>query len=216
MDKITIAVSSFIVGFVVASVFAKRKPILSPLTGSLSELQKVKDYQLVTSLIAQHQDFPQPGVIFRDIFPVLRDYQASEALIRMLKQHLETLGQIDVIVGLDSRGFLFGPILALLLKCAFVPVRKAGKLPGQVFTVRFEKEYGHDSFQIQADSFSKYKKPRVVLFDDLLATGGSLFAASRLVEMLQGEIIECVICIELKDLDGRKVVNYPVWSLLQF
>ena len=170
--------------------------------------------EMVASFITEHPDFPKKGVLFRDIFPIMRDPVACEALVQLLFDRIQAHGKIDVIVGLESRGFLFGPILALLCNCSFVPVRKPGKLPGKVTSLSFEKEYGKDTFEIQAGSIKQ--GDRVILFDDLLATGGSLYAGCKLVEALGGNVVECMVIIELSDLQGKKNVPAPVWSLYQY
>lgn len=134
-----------------------------------SELASLK-VQLRAAL-RQFKDFPSPGILFEDILPIFRDPSLHEALIRCLELHvLGTYGEKpDVVVGLDARGFLFGPTLALRLGASFVPVRKKGKLPGPVETAAFEKEYGADFFQIQADAIKPGQKAIVV--DDIIATG---------------------------------------------
>lgn len=121
----------------------------------------------------QFPDFPSPGVLFEDILPIFADAELHEALIRALEIHItDTYGsesKPDLIVGLDARGFLFGPSLALRLGAGFVPVRKQGKLPGPTETESFEKEYGRDYFQIQSDAIKKGQK--VLVVDDIIATG---------------------------------------------
>lgn len=121
--------------------------------------------------LRQFPDFPSPGVLFEDIMPIFADPTLHEALIRSLELHiLETYGEKpDVIVGLEARGFLFGPSLALRLGASFVPVRKKGKLPGSCETETYQKEYGEDYFQIQADALKPGQ--RVVVVDDIIATG---------------------------------------------
>jgi len=121
---------------------------------------------------------------------------------------------IDVIVGLDARGFLFGPSLALKLGCAFVPVRKAGKLPGNCVKVSYQKEYGEDFFEMQREAVKPGQK--VLIVDDIIATGGSAAAAGELVRMCQGEVVEYVFILELEFLKGReKLGGVPVYTLLQ-
>jgi adenine phosphoribosyltransferase len=175
---------------------------------------ELADKGLVESCIQVHENFPKKGIVFRDIFPILRNPSASEALLRLLMKHALLLGKVDLIIGLETRGFLHGPILALMLNCAFAPVRKAGKLPGSVYTVSYVKEYGEDSFQIQADAITPGS--RVLILDDLLATGGSLFAAVQLVEGRGASVIECMVIIELLELNGRQKVQAPVWSLFAY
>lgn len=158
-----------------------------------------------------YQDFPKPGVLFEDIMPLFRKPDLFRKLIKVLKEHVEPL-KPTVIVGLDARGFLFGPQLALELDIAFVPVRKASKLPGELYTVSFEKEYGADVFALQKASI--HSGDRVVIVDDIIATGGSAAAAGELVKMAGGEVIEYVFLMELLFLKGRDKLNAPVYTLL--
>lgn len=118
-----------------------------------------------------------------------------------------------MIVGLDARGFLFGPTLALRLGVGFVPVRKAGKLPGKVETAQYEKEYGTDTFAMQSDAITPGQK--VLVVDDLIATGGSAAAAGTLVEKCGGKLMGYVFIIELSFLKGRDKLNAPVYTLLE-
>ncbi|PGH02326.1 adenine phosphoribosyltransferase [Helicocarpus griseus UAMH5409] len=166
--------------------------------------------------LRQFQDFPSPGILFEDILPIFADVSLHEALIRSLELHLlETYGQDqkpDVIVGLEARGFLFGPSLALRLGASFVPVRKKGKLPGPVETETYQKEYGQDFFQMQADSIKPGQK--VVVVDDIIATGGSASAAGALVKKLGGTLLGFVFMLELDFLKGREKLPAPVYTLL--
>ncbi len=125
----------------------------------------------------------------------------------------EKHSQIDVIVGLDSRGFLLGPWIAAELNCAFVPIRKKGKLPGKTITVTYQKEYGDDLFEIQKDAITEGQK--VIILDDLIATGGSAVAAGQLVQLSGGITKEYVFLIELKALQGGKLLDAPVYSIVK-
>ncbi|KAL1975339.1 hypothetical protein VTN31DRAFT_3731 [Thermomyces dupontii] len=164
--------------------------------------------------LRQFPDFPSPGVLFEDIMPIFADPTLHEALIRSLELHiLETYGEKpDVIVGLEARGFLFGPSLALRLGASFVPVRKKGKLPGSCETETYQKEYGEDYFQIQADALKPGQ--RVVVVDDIIATGGSAAAAGSLVKKLGATLLGYVFILELDFLKGREKLPAPVFTLL--
>ncbi|KAJ4368532.1 adenine phosphoribosyltransferase [Didymella sp. IMI 355093] len=164
--------------------------------------------------LRQFPDFPAPGILFEDILPIFADPSLFEALIHALELHItQTFTEKpDVIVGLDARGFLFGPTLALRLGAAFVPVRKRGKLPGPCETAEYMKEYGADFFQMQADAVKPGQK--VLIVDDIIATGGSASAAGTLVEKLGGKVVEYIFILELDFLKGRDKLNAPVYTLL--
>jgi adenine phosphoribosyltransferase len=177
-----------------------------------------QDLQLVNAAIRLYPDYPQPGILFRDIFPVFADARLAERLFALMHRHLQrTQGDnsIDVIAGLEARGFLFGPVLAARLGCAFVPIRKRGKLPGVVRSVKYVKEYGVDEFEIQADALKTGQ--RVVLVDDLMATGGTFVAGKQLVEQLGATVVDCLCVIELIELGARRVLEPTrVSSLLKY
>ncbi|XP_075289577.1 adenine phosphoribosyltransferase isoform X2 [Opisthocomus hoazin] len=161
-------------------------------------------------------DFPVPGVLFRDISPLLKDPAAFRTLIDLLEDHLRaSRPQIDFVAGLDSRGFLIGPPLAQRLGVGFVPIRKKGKLPGPTESVSYALEYGKAELEIQSDAVEPGQK--VVIVDDLLATGGTMRAACELMERLKAEVVECLVIIELKLLKGsEKLGPVPFYSLLQY
>lgn len=165
--------------------------------------------------ISQTPDFPQPGILFEDIFPIFTSPSHHEALIRAYELQIQELGvgTPDVIVGLDARGFLIGPTLALRAGSKFVPVRKAGKLPGKLETVTYEKEYGADTFAIQTASIKPSDK--VLVVDDLIATGGSAAAAGELVKKCGGQLLGYVFIIELVGLKGRDKLDAPVYTLIE-
>ncbi|NXK64882.1 APT phosphoribosyltransferase, partial [Sylvietta virens] len=163
-------------------------------------------------------DFPEPGVLFRDISPLLKDPVAFRTLIDLLEDHVRaSFPKIDLIAGecLDSRGFLIGPPLAQRLGIGFVPVRKKGKLPGPTQSISYSLEYGKAELEIQSDAVEPGQK--VVIVDDLLATGGTMCAACELLKRLKAEILECLVVIELKALKGSEKLNsIPFYSLLQY
>jgi adenine phosphoribosyltransferase len=152
---------------------AAKGGLATPHASSAAELASLK-IKLKSSL-RQFPDFPEPGILFEDILPIFANAELHEGLLRALELAVEkefaTTGKPDVVVGLDARGFLFGPSLALRLGAAFVPVRKQGKLPGPCETAEYQKEYGTDFFQMQADAVKKGQK--VLVVDDIIATGES-------------------------------------------
>ncbi|KAF7795858.1 hypothetical protein EIP86_007025 [Pleurotus ostreatoroseus] len=178
------------------------------------------DTTYLKSLLGTHPDFPKKGIVFLDIFPLLRDPLAFETLITHFVHHLTSktipslpTKKIDIIVGLDARGFLIGPLIALRLGAAFVPVRKRGKLPGECVSANYEKEYGVDTFEMQADGIKPGQT--VVVVDDLIATGGSAKAAGELVHKLGGKVIEYLFIIELTFLKAASKLDAPVYSIVQ-
>ncbi|KAG9714774.1 adenine phosphoribosyltransferase, partial [Aureobasidium melanogenum] len=160
--------------------------------------------------LRQYPDFPSKGILFEDIMPIFSSPKLHADLVKALE--LEVRAKFDktpdVIVGLESRGFLFGPSLALRLDAGFVPVRKQGKLPGKLETEGYEKEYGTDFFQIQSDAIAKGQT--VLVVDDIMATGGSAMAAGNLVKKIGGDIMGYLFLMELEFLHGRDKLNAPV------
>jgi adenine phosphoribosyltransferase len=159
-------------------------------------------------------DFPQPGILFKDITPVLSDPRLFAGSIDLLTGHFQP-GSIDAVVGIDARGFIFAAAAAYKLKCGFVPVRKKGKLPYRTYEQSYDLEYGSNTIAVHVDAV----KPgsRVVLVDDLLATGGTAGAAANLLLRLGAEILEVTFLIELSFLKGReKLKGFPVRSLIVF
>ncbi|KAJ7068190.1 adenine phosphoribosyltransferase [Mycena amicta] len=178
------------------------------------------DVEYLKSQLGVHPDFPNKGIVFLDIFPLLRNPVAFETLITNLVHHLTShtipaspSKKIDAVVGLDARGFLLGPIIAMRLNAAFVPVRKKGKLPGQCISATYEKEYGQDSFEMQSDAIKPGQT--VVVIDDLIATGGSAKAAGELIAMQGGKTLEYLFIIELLFLKGSSKLDAPVYSIVQ-
>ena len=159
-------------------------------------------------------DFPKPGIQFKDITPVLADPRLFAGAIEQLSANFQP-GSVDAVVGIDARGFIFAAAVALKLGAGFVPVRKKGKLPYQTHEQDYALEYGSSSVAIHVDAL----KPgaRVLLVDDLLATGGTAAAAAALVQKLNAKILEIAFLIELKFLAGReKLKGYPVRSLVAY
>ena len=166
------------------------------------------------SKIRSIPDFPKAGIMFRDITPLLEDPTAlREAVRRMAEPYQETT--VDVVVGAESRGFIFGTGVALALGAGFVPVRKKGKLPAETVAVTYDLEYGTDTIEMHADAIRP--EMRVLMVDDLLATGGTMAACCEMVEKAAGRIVGVEFLIELSFLAGRKrLEGYPVRSQIVY
>src|SRR5215831_10395976 len=159
-------------------------------------------------------DFPKSGIQFKDITPLLADARLFSGTIDLLTEHFQP-GSVDAVVGIDARGFIFAAAAAKKLNAGFIPVRKKGKLPYQTVEQDYALEYGHATVAIHTDAL----KPgaRVLLVDDLLATGGTAGAAAALIQMPAAEIVEASFLIELKFLNGRKKLDgFPVRSLVAY
>ncbi len=167
----------------------------------------------LTEKIRTVPDFPKPGIRFKDITPILQDPASLRLAVDVLGQHYEGSG-IQAVVGIESRGFILGTPLALQLGAGFVPIRKRGKLPAEVRRVEYELEYGTDIVEIHADAIMP--GTRVLIHDDLLATGGTLSAAIRLVEGLGGVVVGVGVLIELAFLGGAaKLSPHRVFSVIR-
>lgn len=157
-------------------------------------------------------DYPKPGIQFQWLGPVMRNPEAFERLTQEFAEHYR--GQkIDAILGLEARGFIFGAALARELGVGFIPVRKSGKLPGETIKSCYEKEYGHDCFEIESKCLSQGS--RVIIIDDLIATGGTALAACDLASRLGAEVVEVACVIELPFLKGREKLPCPLFTLLE-
>lgn len=169
-------------------------------------MKKVEDY------VRTIPDFPEPGIMFRDVTSVLQDPDGFHLAIEEMQKRLEGL-DFDVIVGLESRGFIFGAPLAYNLGKAFVPVRKKGKLPCETIEASYDLEYGKATIEIHKDAIKPGQK--VVLIDDLIATGGTIEAAAGLVEQLSGSVVKILFLMELAGLNGReRLSDYDVDSVV--
>ncbi len=172
------------------------------------------DCEPLKALVRTIPDFPKPGILFYDITTLLKDPKGFAALIDALAQYYIDK-DIDLVLGIEARGFIFGPALAYRLNAGFVPVRKPRKLPGPTVRVTYDLEYGSDTLEVHADAIEPGQ--RVVLVDDLLATGGTMEATIKLVQQLGGEIAGLGFAIELDFLKGReRFRDYDVFSLLHY
>lgn len=166
------------------------------------------------SLIRDIPDFPKPGILFRDITTLLRDRDGLRYTIDTLAEKCAAFSP-DFIVGMESRGFIFGAPLAYKLGVGFVPVRKPGKLPGAVHTIEYELEYGVDRLQLHQDAL--HAGSRVLIVDDLMATGGTAAATAGLIQQTGCELVAFAFVIELTDLGGRKKLpDVPIVTLVNY
>jgi len=166
------------------------------------------------ALIRTIPDFPQPGISFRDLTTLFLDPVGFNGTIQALADQYRN-EEIDMVIGVESRGFILAAPLALELKTGFVPIRKPGKLPGDTFGVEYTLEYGEDRLEIHRDALPMGS--RVLIVDDLLATGGTMEAACRLLERIGSEIVACAFAVELVDLKGReRLKGYRISNLVEF
>ena len=171
-------------------------------------MKKLEDY------VVSIPDYPEPGIIFRDVTSILQDAEGLKLAIDSLQAELDGL-DFDVIAGTESRGFIFGMPIAYNLHKPFVLVRKKGKLPRETVSASYDLEYGSAEIEMHKDSIKLGQK--VVLIDDLIATGGTIEAAAKLVESLGGEVVRIIFLMELAGLKGReKLKNYDVRSVIRY
>ena len=166
-----------------------------------------------SSFIRDIPDFPKKGIIFKDITTLLKDPKAMKRSIDDLANEYRDK-KIDKVAGAESRGFIFGAAVAYLLDAGFVPIRKPGKLPADTLSKSYSLEYGTATIEIHKDAISKGEK--VLIVDDLLATGGTTKAMIDLIRMLGGEIVGCAFLIELEFLNGRNGIDVPIFSLVTY
>ena len=169
-------------------------------------MKKVEDY------VVSIPDFPEPGIIFRDVTSVIQDAEGLQLAIDEMQKLLDGV-EFDVLAGTESRGFIFGMPIAYNMKKPFVLVRKKGKLPRETVEMSYELEYGSAAIEMHKDSIKPGQK--VVIVDDLIATGGTIEAAAKLVEELGGEVVKIIFLMELAGLEGRKkLAKYDVASVV--
>ena len=173
-----------------------------------------KRLRLIADRVRDVPDFPKPGIQFKDITPVLSDSVAFNAAIEALAAPYDGIN-IDLVVGIEARGFIFGTPVAKLLDVGFVPIRKPGKLPWETRSVSYELEYGSDALEIHADAVAEGQ--RVLVVDDLLATGGTARAACDLLAEAGADVVEVMVLVELEFLEGRdKLAPFRTRSVLTF
>jgi adenine phosphoribosyltransferase len=184
---------------------ARRRPGLTERRLGTAEL---------SALVRDIPDFPRPGILFRDATPLLADPTALRSAVELLAAEVEPDGPIDLVVGAEARGFILGPALAIRLGAGFVPARRAGKLPAATERIAYELEYGEAELHLQADAIDRGL--RVLVHDDLIATGGTASAVAELVERRGGSVAAFAFLIELTALGGRERLRAPTHSLLRF
>ncbi len=168
----------------------------------------------LTKYIRDIPDFPKPGIIFKDITPLLKSHTAFEKVIDAIYDKYKNKG-IDYVAGIESRGFIIGPVLASKLGVGFVPIRKKGKLPYKTVSQSYELEYGTDSIEMHEDALSKGDK--VLLVDDLIATGGTLCASAEMIKSVGAELVGIAVIIELTFLNGRdKLADDDLFTVISY
>jgi adenine phosphoribosyltransferase len=173
-----------------------------------------EERSIILESIRNIPDFPKPGILFKDITTLLSNPEAFNTLMDHLTNRY--LGyDLDYIAGIDARGFIFGAILADRLGIGFVPVRKKGKLPYTTVAEKYSLEYGFDEVEIHIDAFDAKEGAKVLLIDDLIATGGTAQAAANLIDKVGAHCVEACFIMELGFLKGRECINAPVYSVLQ-
>jgi adenine phosphoribosyltransferase len=168
----------------------------------------------IKSAIRDVPDFPKPGILFKDITTLLKNVELFAAAVQGMVDQVKNI-QIDAIAAIESRGFIFGTAMALKMDKGFIPIRKPGKLPAKVVAEKYELEYGFDSIEIHEDAVNE--GDRILIVDDLLATGGTALASIKLIEKLGGDIAGLSFLIELEFLEGRnKFSDYQIFSLIAY
>lgn len=180
-----------------------------------------KDRDIIVGSIRDIHDFPKPGIVFKDITTMLNNPQAYKTLMDHIEARYESY-DLDYIAGIDARGFIFGATLADRLGIGFVPIRKKGKLPYTTVAEKYSLEYGFDEVEIHIDAFGEDgihhttgRKSRVLLIDDLIATGGTAKAAENLINSIGAECVECCFVMELTFLNGKDGFKSEVYSVLK-
>lgn len=171
---------------------------------------------LIKQSIRAIHDYPKPGIVFRDITPLLADGEAFKATIDAFVKRYQNKG-LTKVVGMEARGFIFGTALAYALGIGFVPLRKPGKLPGETFSQSYALEYGEDALEMHTDALSA--DDHVLVIDDLLATGGTVLAAIELIQKAQASVEECAFVIVLRELPGAhrlREASIPYYTLCEF
>lgn len=172
--------------------------------------------RIIEASIRDVQDFPKPGIVFKDITTLLNDREAYGVTMNHLYQRYKEYN-LDYIAGIDARGFIFGAALAQMIGIGFVPIRKKGKLPYTTISEKYSLEYGVDEIEVHIDAFSAKEKARVLLIDDLIATGGTACAGARLINQAGAQCIEACFIVSLEFLDGKRELQKltDVYSLIE-
>jgi len=176
----------------------------------------VTERKIIEDSIRDIKDFPQPGIVFKDITTLLNNKEAYSVLMNHLYQRYKEYN-LDYIAGIDARGFIFGAALAQMLGLGFVPIRKKGKLPYTTISEKYALEYGIDEIEVHIDAFGEEKGAKVLIIDDLIATGGTANAAATLVNQTGAKCVECCFIIGLSFLDGIKKLEETskVYSIIE-
>ncbi|VVB82831.1 S-methyl-5'-thioadenosine phosphorylase [uncultured archaeon] len=204
-----------VTGDIVVEVMKKNtERVKKVLLGVIESFSREEEVRKLKETIRTIPDFPKQGIMFRDITTLLKDREAVQKLIEIFYERYKDM-EIDAIAGIESRGFALAGMLAGRLGTGLILIRKPGKLPAETISEAYNLEYGVDSVEIHKDAISPGQK--ILLIDDLIATGGTAEASCKLIEKLQGKIVECAFAIELPDLKGKeKLARYPIFSVMKF
>jgi adenine phosphoribosyltransferase len=192
------------------------KRVKEILIKTIESFSKINDYDIIKNKIRAIPDFPKKGIIFRDVTTLLKDKEGVKKTVNILYNKYKDRN-IHLVVGIESRGFILGAILAEKLGVGFIPIRKKGKLPAETECEEYDLEYGKDAIEIHKDAIQPGQS--VLLVDDLIATGGTAVASCKLIEKLGGKVEECVFIVELPELKGREKLEnngYRVFSVVSF
>lgn len=191
-----------------------KKVIIRTIEKLIGEETTNQDIDFIKENIRTIPNFPKQGIMFRDITTLFQNSKAMKKTIEILHKRYKDK-KIDYVAGIEARGFIIGGCLAEKLNCGFIPIRKKGKLPHEVERQEYELEYGTDTIEIHKDALKPGQK--ILIIDDLIATGGTALASCQLIEKLRGEIVECAFIIDLPELGGKeKLTKYPVFTLIEF
>jgi 5'-methylthioadenosine phosphorylase len=197
----------------ILKIFAKNSEKMKKLLIKIANKLSVTNKELINLKIRTVPNWPKPGIMFKDVTTLIKDKDGFKAVINELENRYKKM-DIDLVAGIESRGFIIASALADRLNKGFILIRKKGKLPAETISEKYDLEYGTAELEIHKDAINKGQK--ILLLDDLIATGGTIKAAGNLIEKLGGKIVECGFIVELVELKGRSKINWPIYTITEF